>query len=118
CRELRERLHTYPPIIQDFLRYVHEHALKGLSLSEVARELAVTPTYLSSLIKKETGESFTDIVTRERLEVAKKLLTDTRNSIENIGSLIGYRNYISFYKAFKKLVGQTPREYRDHVSRG
>ncbi|RHQ01854.1 AraC family transcriptional regulator [Clostridium sp. AM51-4] len=70
------------------------------------------PNYLSTIIKKETGITFQQHMIQEKLNIARKLLDDTRMTIDEISIAVGYENYISFYNAFRKNVHMTPSEYR------
>ena len=115
CRQQRGQMRQYPLLIQRFYRHVKMHSCENLSLVDVAQKLSVNSNYLSGLIKKETGESFTCILNRERLETAKKFLADPQYNIESISSMVGYHSYISFYKAFKRYAGKSPKEYRKEL---
>ena len=62
--------------------------------------------------QKERQISFNEYVTRLRIEHAKQLLEESGSSIESIAREIGYTNPKYFFKVFKKMVGETPQEYR------
>ena len=100
------------PLVQRVLDHIVAHATDGLSLESVAQEFHVSPHYLSGLIRKETGITYQQHVIRAKIDVAKKLLDDTRMRIEDIAYTVGYENYISFYNVFKRVEGRTPSEYR------
>ena len=68
--------------------------------------------HLSTLIKKETGMSFTEYITEKRMEDAKKLLLKEELSIEEVAEKVGYHDYFYFTKAFKKYAGVSPSIYR------
>ena len=72
----------------------------------------LNPSYLSQLFKAETGEVFTDYVTRVRMEEAKRLLTMTDYKIQYIAELVGYTSNQHFTRTFKKYAGMQPVEYR------
>lgn len=105
----------YSLLIQKFFELIRGNDCNNISLYTLADKLAISPSYLSGLVKKETGQKFIDIVTGTKVENAKKLLKEPRYSIEDIGRIIGYQNYISFYKAFKKHEGISPKEYRGKI---
>ena len=88
-------------------------ALPTTFLSEVAKVVSVNPSYLSSLIKKETGKNFIDIIIEARLEHAKKLLQNPCHRINEVADLSGFKDYAYFYQTFKKHVGLSPKEYRN-----
>lgn len=99
-------------LVSKVLRYMEEHALENQKLEQVAEAFYVSPNYLSSLIRKETGITFQQHVLKNKIEISKRLLDDTRMRVEEIAHMIGYENYVSFYNIFKRLEGITPSEYR------
>jgi YesN/AraC family two-component response regulator len=110
---IKEYNEQYSCLIKRFFDYFKTHNCGDISLVQVADDLKVNPTYLSSLIKKETGETFRDIVIKYKMEKAKKMLDDSSKKINHIASALGYQDYISFYKVFKRIQGISPNEYRD-----
>jgi len=85
----------------------------GLSIRELSGRYFVHPNYLSQLFKKHTGDTFTDYVTKKRIQRACHLLSRTDMSIRAVGENCGYPDYFHFAKMFKKVVGLTPSAYRD-----
>lgn len=79
----------------------------------MAAELAYHPNYISNLIRQETGQSFSEIVSSHRMDRAASLLRGTDLSIEMIAGMLGYSNTSNFYKAFKKHFNTSPRSYID-----
>ncbi len=110
--EIREKSSGRSELVLSAVRHIKNHCLENLRLENVAEELAVSPNYLSTLIKKETGITFQQHIIQEKLNIAKKLLDDTRMTIDEISVAVGYENYISFYNAFRKNTHMTPSEYR------
>jgi len=110
--EIREKSSGKSELVLLAVRYIKNHCLESLRLETVAEELAVSPNYLSTIIKKETGITFQQHMIQEKLNIARKLLDDTRMTIDEISIAVGYENYISFYNAFRKNVHMTPSEYR------
>lgn len=99
-------------IVRNVLDYIRNHVTEGLALENVAAKYFVSPNYLSSLIRKETGLTYRQHIINAKLSVAKHMLDDTRMRVEDIAYAIGYENYISFYNVFKKTEGMSPTEYR------
>ena len=91
--------------------YRHE-----LSLHQIAEKVFLTASYLSKLFKHETGGTITEYMTMVRINKAKELLKNNRNlKTYEVGEFVGYTDSSYFNKLFKKEVGVTPKEYRDHV---
>lgn len=83
-----------------------------LSLGYVSSEIAVSPNYLSALIKKVTGSTFVDLLTQKRIEVAKELLMCTDMKIREIADKCGYSDQHYFSYCFKKYAGMSPNACR------
>lgn len=93
--------------------YIKANYSNSITLEDVAREINVSPQYLSKLFKEETGENFIDYLTGIRIRIAKNLLEDDEMSVKEICYSIGYSDPNYFSRIFKKVVGSTPTEYRD-----
>lgn len=79
-----------------------------LSLMSIGAEIAVSPNYLSALIKKMTGSTFVDILTKKRIETAKNLLLCSSMKIKEISEKCGYNDQHYFSYCFKKYTGMSP----------
>lgn len=113
-----ESRQKYSFLVNQFFEYIQTHKYEEISLYSAANYLQVSPVYLSGLIKKETGSNYKDIIIREKIKASKKLLENPRYSIEEISEKVGYKNYINYYKVFKKLEGISPKEYKNnHVKK-
>jgi len=84
----------------------------SVTLSEVARRFNYTESYLSALIRKMTGMTFTEIVARIRIRRAKALLLTTEMPVREIARRCGYPSVEHFCRIFRRDVGQTPTGYR------
>lgn len=87
-----------------------------LKLEHLARALELPPKTTSYIINEGFGKSFNDLLNEYRVEEVKKRLTDPRfqhYSLLSIGYDAGFNSKATFYRAFKKATGQTPREYRE-----
>ena len=92
-------------------RYLQANAA-GVSLEQLANYFHYTPEYTSRLIKRVTGQSFTQLLTSLRMENAKQLLRDTTITVAEVGATVGYESGEHFIRTFRKNVGCTPSEYR------
>lgn len=93
-------------------RYVEEHIEMGISLTEVAEAVSVSPSYFSRIFKEETGEKFLDYVNRRKIETAQKYLLTTGMKVNDIYKKVGYMSRNYFYNIFKSISGCSPNEYR------
>ena len=92
--------------------YIKEHFAEDISLQTVADYLHINPSYLSSLFKTKTEQSFTQYVTDIRIHEAMRLLQTTNKTANEIAELVGYNNTNYFIKVFKKTTGKTISDYR------
>ncbi len=92
--------------------YVEARLSDDLSLDDVAMHFAFSGNYLSHLLKRGTGESFRDILSRLRMERAGHLLRSTRLFVYEIADRVGYRDVAYFSRLFRKHYGVSPGEYR------
>lgn len=85
------------------------------SLNEVAAQVHLNKSYFSQLFKKEMNESFTDYLTRLRIDKAKNLLSDNDMKIYEVALRVGIPNYRYFCKVFKEVTDLTPMEFRKQL---
>ncbi|MFP7300049.1 response regulator [Neobacillus niacini] len=98
--------------IKDAIAYVNDHVTKPITLREVAEAVHLNASYLSVLFKEQTKLTFSEYVTRNRLQIAKNLLLTTNVPIEEIAQQAGYQTAKYFIKIFKDYEGITPSKYR------
>jgi two-component system response regulator YesN len=101
------------PIVAMARNYLEVHfSAPELALTDVAKHLRVSSSYLSKLIKQEMGYSFTDLLTQIRIEKAIRLMDDPKLRIYEISEKVGYSTQHYFSAAFKKATGVSPVKYR------
>jgi AraC-like DNA-binding protein/ligand-binding sensor protein len=105
--------HAEPPIITRARLFIQEHYREELSLLVVSRSVNTSLFYFCKQFRKATGLSFTEFVTRTRIEKAKNLLLNPNLRVSEIAYDIGFHSLTHFNRAFKKILGQSPTEYRD-----
>ena len=98
--------------IEVVVKYVNEHFTEDITLSELAMRNHYEIATFSRKFKKYTGRGFTDYVAGLRIEYAKRYLTDTTRSIEDITEIVGYKSVRYFREIFEKYTGVTPSKYR------
>ncbi|WP_418040502.1 response regulator transcription factor [Paenibacillus xylanilyticus] len=99
-------------VITRVIRYIEMNYAGSCTLQAAAVHAHVTPNYLSYLFKKETGQGFSQYVSKRRIEKAKLLLHSTRQSMADIAEQTGFDNSSYFTTVFKQATGLSPREYR------
>ncbi|SDW71559.1 response regulator [Paenibacillus sp. CF384] len=99
--------------IADAITFIEGHYHQEIGLEWVAKQVYLSPGYLSGLFKKETGKSIIQYITLCRLENAKKLLTETNMKINDVCQEVGYNNASYFSLIFRKYFGITPNHMRE-----
>lgn len=93
--------------------YIESHYRdKNLSLHKVAKFVNRNPSYLSHLIGKSQGLSFSHLLTETRIREAKRLLLESDFTIQHISDETGFRNANYFSKIFKEYTGVSPSKFR------
>jgi len=96
--------------------YINSNYMKDISLPDVAEYLNLHPSYVGQIFKKETGESIVQYINHLRIDKAKELLLSMPDiSLEKIARCVGYENPRTFYKLFRRYVGQTPGQFREQL---
>jgi two-component system response regulator YesN len=102
----------YSMIVKSILEYIHNHYAEPITLTSVSSRFGISSGYLSRLLRAETGENFVDIISKSRIKAAKQLLGDPRYKVNEVGELVGYKEYAYFYQVFKRQEGCSPKEYK------
>ncbi len=90
----------------------HYYMEASLSLNNISRHLHITPNYLSSLIKKYSGETFSNLLIGKRMEVARNLLENSNLKVSEIAEKCGYSDQHYFSYSFKNFYGISPLKMR------
>lgn len=99
-------------VIKRAASYIAEHFADPITLSDVADNIHLNASYLSTLFKQVTGLSFKEYLNHVRIDEAQRLLTTTDDPIMDIAIACGFSDQSYFTKVFKKLTGMTPKQYR------
>ena len=103
----------YSKLVLHVINYLEtNYYLSDININDIAKNLEVTPSYLSKLLKKETGLSFVEYLTDIRIKKSIILMMDTTIKIYDVAELVGYSDQHYFCIAFKKIKGISPTEYR------
>ncbi|MDH6364151.1 two-component system response regulator YesN [Enterococcus sp. PF1-24] len=95
------------------LRFIHENYHEQLTLSTLAEHLYLSKHYTSRLVKDILGMTFSEYLLIYRLEVAKKELSTTDLSVQEIATTVGFNDPNYFSKKFKQVTSYTPKQYRN-----
>lgn len=113
CKKKVSEESLISPIVRRAKNCIHQqYTNQDLNLQLIAQQLQVSPVYLSRIIKRELGTSFTGLVTELRIRKAITLLNTTNLQVYEIAEQAGYESQHYFSTAFKKAVGVSPNYYR------
>jgi YesN/AraC family two-component response regulator len=106
-----------PPVITRAKQFIQEHQAEDMSLGQVAKAVNTSTFYFCKMFKKVTGINFTDYVSRVRIEKAKNLLLNPNLRVSEIAYEVGFQSLTHFNRVFKKILGQSPTDYRGQFAR-
>ena len=95
------------------MEYIYNHIHDRITLEELADYTHLSPSYLSRLFKKELGISVSNYICEKKIEKAQNLLKFSDFSLIEIANYLAFSSQSHFIQTFKKLVGVTPKKYRD-----
>ncbi len=113
AEEIASRMDTKAPgFIMRAKQYIHERIGEDISLKEVASKVNTSSYYLCKQFKKATGLSYTEYVSKIRIQKAKRLLLEPEIRVSEVAFQVGFQSLTHFNRVFKKFTGQSPTEYR------
>ena len=104
------------PLITKAKEYIQAHYAEELSLRQVSSAVNSSLFYFCKQFRKATGLSFTEFVSRTRIEKAKNLLLNPNLRVSEIAFNVGFQSLTHFNRVFKKIVVQSPTAYRNRLS--
>jgi AraC-like DNA-binding protein/ligand-binding sensor protein len=104
--------HAEPPVITRAKAFIKEHQHEDLTLTGVSKALHMSPFYFCKLFRKWTGITFTNYLSRIRIETAKEQLLNPHVRISEVAYDIGFQSLTHFNRVFRKVVGLSPTQYR------
>jgi len=107
-----------PPVIRRAKEFIQEHQAEDISLGQVAKAVNTSTFYFCKMFKKMTGINFTDYLSRVRIEKSKNLLLNPNLRVSEIAFEVGFQSLTHFNRVFKKVLGQTPTDYRAQLLGG
>ncbi|WP_167610894.1 AraC family transcriptional regulator [Maribellus sediminis] len=106
------------PVVRRAINYLGKNLHKKLTLNKLSEEVGYSPTYLSTLFRKETNYSPISYFSHLKILKACEFLDYTNMKVKEISFNLGYTDPYYFTKDFKKKMGMSPRQYRNRVPEG
>lgn len=102
---------------EKILGYIQDHFTEQqFSLRQLAEEFHLSQSYVTRLIKRETGSSFSELLTRMRIDRAVSLLVQSPDmKLVEIAERTGFASQHYFSRVFKEKIGFSPADYREYI---
>ena len=101
------------PEVAAALRFIAEHSHEGIQVADVAKHVSIAVRTLERHFRAALGRTMSEEIGRLRLERAKRLLVESKESIKQVSHHCGFMNVKHFYKIFHAAEGITPKAYRN-----
>lgn len=97
------------------IKYINDNITQSLSLSDISQFLHVTKEYTAKLFKRELGMTVSEFINKQKVTLAKNMLTNDAMSLTEIALCLGYENYGYFSKVFKDFFGIPPINLKNEL---
>lgn len=104
-----------PPAVRHAKEFIFANLGEPMRLETVARAVNVTPFHFCKLFKRSCGLTFTDFVTRARVERAKWLLMKPAARITEVAFDVGFQSLCQFNRSFRRIASESPTEFRSRM---
>lgn len=115
CIDYRQSKASHQLLSEIRMYIENNYASPDLSLDHIGDKFNINGKYSSQLFKQQFNMTFADFLINLRMEHAKRMLLETEESINDIAMKVGYLHPISFGRAFKRMTGVTPSDYRKYM---
>ncbi|MEO0854257.1 MAG: AraC family transcriptional regulator, partial [Cyanobacteria bacterium J06648_11] len=103
------------PLLGQVFRVIDARFDEPISLADVAETVGRSKSYLTGLVRRETGRTVLGWILERRLREAKRLLGQTDLSVETVAESVGFNNPAYFIRQFRKSNGVTPHSWRQEL---
>ena len=101
--------------LDSVLKYISDNYSNSISLDDVSEVACMTTNSFCRFFKKMTNKSYTEFLNEVRIRNASRLLAQEEIPISEICYSVGYNSITNFNRQFKKIMGDTPKDYRQKV---
>lgn len=99
--------------IRQCKEYIYAHIKERITIEELADELGVSAGYLSRMFRKETGDTVSSYIRRQKIEMAENMLRYSDYTLIEIANRLSFSSQSHFIQQFREQTGMTPKKYRD-----
>ena len=97
--------------------YIYNHLHETIRTEDLAVQVGLNRSYLSTLFKKETGQSVSAYILSKRMEAAQNMLRFSNDSYAEIAAILAFSSQSHFIRVFRSQTGYTPKEFRNKYFR-
>ena len=114
CNEVSNKKRSHNnQLLEKLTDYIQSNYFSSeVSACNIASQFNISECYFSQFFKEQIGETFSDYLEKIRINRACELLTEKKMSVEDTSRLVGYNSAYTFRRAFKRVTGVLPTEYR------
>ena len=109
----KNKAKIYSRPVRRTAEYICDNLHAKLTVGKIAEQTGYDRSYLSTLFRKETGETISGFIRRKRLETAKELLAVTDKPCSEIADTLGFSSQSHFTELFRARYGITPQKYKN-----
>lgn len=99
--------------VAEAIDYIYVHIMDRFTVEDLAKEICISPTYLSRIFKQEMGVSVSEYIRQRKIDMAKNLLRYSDYNLVEIANMLSYSSQSHFIQHFRAQTGMTPKVYRD-----
>ena len=99
-------------VTRQIIALLKENVRHSITIDEIAKTLSYTKSYLFRQFKKSTGDTIMSYFLKLKVDIAKTMLRDGKSTVNEIAASLAFESPNYFSKAFKKVTGRTPMQYK------
>ncbi len=101
------------PLLSEVFRFIEANYHLPITLNDVAVRVGYSPSYLTNLVKRQTGRTVQSWIIEQRMTAARSLLLKTDQRVEEIAAQVGYQSVVHFFRQFRQHHQTTPQAWRN-----
>ena len=101
------------PQLNEVFVFIESNYHRAIALEDVAQAVGYSPSYLTNLTRRLTGQTVQRWIIERRLAAACSLLLETNQVVDQIATQVGYHHAVHFFRQFRQLHGTTPQAWRN-----